>query len=115
MNQFDKFNKACDEVEDRDFNLAQENVIEFLKSDRMATVTFTRGRFISKIKKLAEQYPDEVQITAENKDGSIVAHIPVSYIHISNRKREMSDEEREVYRQRARNNFGIESNSTENG
>jgi hypothetical protein len=114
MNQFEEFNKACDEVEDRDFNLAQENVIEFLKSDRIATVTFTRGRFISKIRKLAELYPDEVQITAENKDGSIVAHVPVSYIHISRSKREMTDEERELYRQRARNNFGLDNLSTEN-
>ena len=109
------FEKACSEIEaDRNYDIGQENAISFLKGSKTSTVTFTQGRFISKIKKLAEQYPDEVQITAENKDGSIVAHIPVSYIHISNRKREMSDEEREVYRQRARNNFGIESNSTEN-
>lgn len=33
-----------------------------------------------KVKKLAEKYPDQVQIDWENKDGSIVAHMPVSAI-----------------------------------
>ena len=94
MEQFTEFNKACDEVEDRDFNLAQENVIEFLKGSKVATVTFSQGRYISKIRKLAEKYPDKVQITAENKDGSIVAHIPVKAIKINIIEgREKTDEE----------------------
>ena len=81
----------------------KENVIEFLYNDKMATVTFTQGRFITKIKKLAEKYPDEVKITAQNEDGSIVAHIPVSYIHISNRSRDLSEEQLQELRERARN------------
>ena len=96
MNQFEEFNKVCDEVEDRDFNLAQENVIEWLKNADVATVTFSQGRYITKIKKLAEKYPDKVQITAENKDGSIVAHIPVKAIKINIIEgRELTEEEKE--------------------
>lgn len=101
MNQFEEFNKACDEVEDRDFNLAQENVIEWLRNDKIATVTFTQGRYISKIKKLAEKYPDKVQITAENKDGSIVAHVPVKAIKITIfEDKELSEEEKKALRVR---------------
>ena len=61
---------------ERDYLLEQENVIEFLKDAKTATVTFSQGRYISKIKKLAEKHPDEVEIIAVNKN-SIMAHIPV--------------------------------------
>lgn len=101
MEQFEKFNKACDEVEDRDFNLAQENVIEWLRNSETATVTFTQGRYITKIRKLAEKYPDKVQITAENKDGSIVAHIPVKAIKINIIEgRELTEDEKKVMAER---------------
>lgn len=69
----------------------KENVIEFVQNSNTATVTFCQGRYISRIKELAERKPDEVQITAENKDGSIVAHIPTSWIRI-NPNRELSEE-----------------------
>ena len=72
----------------------RENVIEFLKDSKTATVTFCQGRFVTKIKKLAEKYPDEVKITTENRDGSIVAHVPTSYITLSNRTKNLTDEQR---------------------
>ena len=101
MEQFEEFNKACEEVEDRDFNLAQENVIEWLRNSETATVTFTQGRYITKIRKLAEKYPDKVQITAENKDGSIVAHIPVKAIKINIIEgRELTEDEKKVMAER---------------
>ena len=97
------FEIACEEVEkDRNYELSQENVISFLKGKNIATVCFSQGRYISKIRKLAEKFPEEVQITAENKDGSIVAHIPVSYIRISKITREMSEEQKEANRERLR-------------
>lgn len=101
MEQFEQFNKACEEVEDRNFNLAQENVIEWLRNSETATVTFTQGRYITKIRKLAEKYPDKVQITAENKDGSIVAHIPVKAIKINIIEgRELTEDEKKVMAER---------------
>lgn len=60
-----------------------ENVIEWIRNDNVATVTFSQGRYISKIRKLAATHPEDVQITAENMDGSICAHIPVKYIKIN--------------------------------
>jgi hypothetical protein len=43
-----------------------------------------------------------VKIVTENKSGSIVAHFPVSYLHISNSKREMTDEQRTAAASRLR-------------
>ena len=62
----------------------EENVIEFTKGAKTATLSLSQGRYISKIKKLAERYPNECEIVAENKikDSSICAHVPVSWIKI---------------------------------
>lgn len=101
-----EFEKAVEINEkDRDYSLEQENVISWLKNGDTATVTFTQGRFISKIYKLAEKFPEDVKIVAENKNkegnvSSIVAHIPTHYLNISNRKRELSDEERKAIGER---------------
>ena len=107
------FEKACEELEqDRSYESDCENAIEWIRNSDTATVMFSQGRYITKIEKLAEQYPDEVQIVARNKT-SIVAHIPVSYIKINRRVRELTDEEREVLSERARNNFGKGLNQDE--
>lgn len=37
---------------------------------------------ITRIKRLAAEHPEQVQIIAENGDGSICAHIPVSWVKI---------------------------------
>jgi len=86
-----------------------ENCIEFIRDDKTATVNFTQGRYISKIKKLAESRPDECQIIVINEDGSLCAHIPVSWIKISP-VREVSEQQREMARERAiRNGFGAKN------
>ena len=82
----------------------KENVIEFVLNDKTATVTFTQGRYISKIKKLAEKYPDDVKITHVNKDSSIVAHVPVRWIRISPPK-ELSDDVKERLIERGKENL----------
>ena len=60
-----------------------ENVIEFLENQQQATVTFSQGRYKTRIRKLAEARPEECQIVAENKDGSICAHIPTAWVRIA--------------------------------
>lgn len=98
------FELACEEVEhNRDYELSQENAISFLKGSDTATVTFSQGRYITRIKKLAEKYPDEVQICSENKDGSIVAHIPTKYIKISANKSNMTEEQKIANAERLKN------------
>ena len=78
-----EFEKACEEAEkDRDYELEQENAIEWIRNSNKATVTFSQGRYITRIEKLAKKHPDKVQIVARNKN-SIVAHIPVKAIKIN--------------------------------
>ena len=66
----------------------QENVLEFYKGSKVATVTLCAKRYINRVKKLAQKFPDEFEVVAENEDGSIVAHIPVKAIKINYTKRE---------------------------
>lgn len=88
----------------------QENCIEWLKGDKMATATFPRGKYATRVSKLAEQYPDEVHICHKNKDGSIVAHIPVSYVHISRPRRlNLTEEQRRAMRERLVSNIDVTS------
>ena len=61
---------------------SQENVIEFMRDGTRAIVSFSQGRYKTRIQKLAKLHPEECQIIAENKDGSLCAHIPVSWVHI---------------------------------
>lgn len=78
-----EFEKAVEINEkDRDYSLEQENAISWLKNGDIATVTFSQGRYITRIEKLAKKHPDKVQIVARNKN-SIVAHIPVKAIKIN--------------------------------
>lgn len=80
-------------------NRCVENVIEFLEGEAMATVTFSQGRYKSRIKKLAAERPEECEIVAENQDGSICAHIPVSWVKI-NPSPKVTEETRQRSRER---------------
>ena len=76
-----------------------ENVIEFLRDEKRATVTFSQLRFKTRIRKLAESHPEECQIVSENKDGTICAHVPVSWVKI-NPERNFSEEQRKASSER---------------
>lgn len=76
----------------------KENNIEWLNGQQTVTVTLSQGKFINKVKKLAEQRED-VEIVAENKDGSICAHLPLKFIKIS-APRQLTEEQRERARER---------------
>lgn len=92
-----------------------ENAIEFSKDSERATVTFTQGRYKSRVKRLAESHPEECRIIAENEDGSLCAHIPVKWVRISPPKA-VSELQREIGREAARRNFSnIGNNLYENG
>lgn len=81
-----------------------ENVIEFIRDEERATVSFSQGRYKAKIKRLAKSHPEECQIIAENQDGSLCAHIPVAWVRISPPKA-VSESQREAGREAARRNF----------
>lgn len=96
-------------ISKEDDGMNAENTIEFRKDASVATVTFTKNRYISRVQKLEEKRPEECQIINENKDGSIVAHIPVSWIKI-NPKREVTEEERQKRAEMIRQNIFDKSN-----
>lgn len=79
----DAIGKNVCEIVQQDGFSNTENVMEFTKDSDRATVSFSQGRYITKIKKLATERPNECEIVAENKDGSICAHIPVSWVKIA--------------------------------
>ena len=61
---------------------SHENVIEFLDDETEAMLTLSKGRYISRVKKLAETHPGEVYIK-ETVDGTIFAKVPVKWVKIS--------------------------------
>ena len=71
-----------------------ENCVEFLNNQKTMTVSFCSQKLIAKIKKLSQSNPDDVEIIAENKDGSICARLPIKYLKIS-APRKVSDEQRQ--------------------
>lgn len=69
-------------------------------------VTASESWSISKLRKLAEQHPDEVKIYHENDDGSILVELPRNYVKFSAPKRmNLTDEQRVELAEKARKNF----------
>lgn len=95
---------SADEIASPDITGNVENVIEFVKDAKTATVTFSQGRYISRVEKFAEKYPDECRVVVRNKDGSILARIPLSYVRLI-RPRELTEAQRAEMADRARRNL----------
>ena len=87
-----------------DYDGYAENVIEWVKDGERATLSLSQRRTISRVKHLAEQYPEQCQVLAENKDGSLYAHIPVNWIRI-NPGMELTEEQREKKAETMRENI----------
>ena len=85
--------------------MAKENNIEWILGQDKATAYFTQGRFITQIKKLAEERPDDVRIMDENQDGSILAQFPVGYVKLR-APRILTEEQKEEMAERAKRHFG---------
>lgn len=79
-----------------------EFAIEWIKGNDYAAVTASSGTALkSKLYRLARENPDKVKIIVENQDGSVFAHVPVSYVKISP-PRKVSDEQKEAASERFR-------------
>jgi nucleoside diphosphate kinase len=89
---------ASEKENDMDF---KENNIEWITGDNTIAVTLTSQRHITKIRKLAEKKPDEVKITT-NKDGSIYATLPLSYLKF-NPPKDLTEEQRKEIAERFKN------------
>ena len=77
------------------------------------TVSASERWSINMIKRLKQRFPDEIEITAENADGSIVAHIPLAWMRIvPKRHTNLTDEKKTEFAARMsdyRNNGSTEA------
>lgn len=76
-----------------------ECVIEWLKGEERVGVTMAGGeKLCNKVKKLAISHPDEVEVISYNRDGSVYAYVPRSWVKIAPPiKRIMSEEQKAKY------------------
>lgn len=84
--------ECCDEQ-----RVNSENTVEFFTNGKRATVSFSQRRYKRIIYRLAETRSEECQIVAENADGSLCAHVPVTWIKIAP-VRKVSEQQREAGR-----------------
>ena len=76
-----------------------ENCIEWLNNQKEITLSLCQEKWINKIKKLHINNPDDVEIIAENVDGSICAKLPISFLKISP-PRQVTEEQRQLASER---------------
>lgn len=97
MSRLNQFEDVCAANEPEDLvDYSGESVIEWLRGDKEITVSFPNAtKECNRILAYAEQYPDEVKITHQNPDGSIVARIPKKYLRITRpAERELTEEQK---------------------
>lgn len=95
------FEQASNDIEKDKYNGSDiENVVEWLKNSDRATLSFTQGRMVTKIRKLKEQHPEDVEIVLDT-GASIVAHIPVKWVKVS-AGRHMTEEQKKLAGERLR-------------
>lgn len=72
-----------------------ETVVEFYDENNHLTVSTGKRKYINKIKKYAEKYPELVSFV-ENQDGSICATMPIEWFKFPSPKKtkELTDEQR---------------------
>lgn len=79
-----------------------EFAINWLRGSDYAEITVPNGSALkSKLLKYAAAFPEEVNHVIENKDGSLVCHVPVRYVKVT-RPRVVSDAQKEAVRKRAK-------------
>ena len=69
------------------FEAIHETVYEHMAGNPTFTVSAVERWSISMIKRLAAEHPDYVEITYENQDGSVVAHVPFEWMRIVPKRR----------------------------
>lgn len=79
----------------------RENAIEFITGDKTATVSLSSKKHVNRILRLVDKYPNEVEILAQNADGTLCAKVPVKWIKFNPPvNREITEEQRQAARER---------------
>lgn len=74
----------------------RETIYEHAAGSETFTVTAAERKSIGMLRKLAEKHPGEVEIVAENGDGSLVARLPYSWMRIVPKRNVVMSEERRL-------------------
>ena len=77
MNDFEKASLDDERYDGSDC----ENVLEWIKNDKRATISLTQGKMVSRVRKLAETHP-EVEVVKDTGNSNL-AHIPADWIRIN--------------------------------
>lgn len=83
----------------------KETVVGYISVENYATFDSSETKWINKILKLKEKFPNEVKIIAMPEDncGSIAAHIPKSWLKVSPPKKiNLSEEQKQARAERMR-------------
>lgn len=81
-----------------------ETVFEHLDGKNTWTVSTDERTWKNRLAKLAEQNPAEVECVAVNRDGSMMFHVPASWVRLRPPvKRDLTDEQRAALADRMRN------------
>ena len=76
--------------------------IEWTKDRNYAGISVPSGTaWKSKLMRYAESHPDDVQLIAENKDGSAFFYVPVNWVKCSP-PRKVSEEQKAAFGERSR-------------
>ena len=100
MDQMQEYEKAID-MKEKNYtpsDKVNENAIEWIKNEKTMTVTFSQPKYINRIKTLAEEKPEDIQIIV-NKSNYIVAHIPVKYLQLR-KPVTYTEEQKKMYSER---------------
>lgn len=85
-----------------------ETVFEHLDGKDTWTVSTDERTWKNRLAKLAEQNPAEVECVAQNKDGSVMYHVPARWVKLSPpRKVNMTDEQRAALAERLKSARGL--------
>lgn len=90
----------------------KETCVDYLDVDDHATFCSAERKWVNKILKFKEEYPDKVEITAhpDGNNGIIVANIPKSWLKISPpRKREFTEEQRAAIGERLQSSRNVKN------
>ena len=89
MDRMEQFESVCSDNEGKSLkDYSSECAIEWLRGDKVVTVTFPGGTAeCNRITEYAQKYPEDVKISHLNTDGSIVAMVSKKYIKITRPKK----------------------------
>ena len=84
----------------------KETCIEYIDVDKYATFCSSERKWINKIYKLKDKYPNEVniEVSEDDNDGMIIANIPKSWMKVSPpKKMNLTEEQKAARAERMRN------------